>query len=234
MRKIHISNEAKRDAEVAFGTTFRRQKTIYKTESGSTTTSERRLRATMATTDAALVAAYGDALADALIAGDPDVDMELMGRKLEGLKRVYITADQKVAYGVTLSEHVFLADGTEKEVRPESTTTANIALDGVPLRWTGKLIPKDKAVRMFIFKKNYQVQHINGLTYDFLYDMAKKLADANAMMLVGAGAKGVEPLVMSNGGTPYRAFLEGRVDGDKYALILRLTNLELKGIPTAE
>lgn len=234
MRKIHISNEAKRDAEVAFGTTFRRQKTIYKTESGSTTTSERRLRATMATTDSALVAAYGDALADALIAGDPDVDMELMGRKLEGLKRVYITADQKVAYGVTLSEHVFLADGTEKEVRPESTTMANIALDGVPLRWTGKLIPKDKAVRMFIFKKNYQVQHINGLTYDFLYDMAKKLADANAMMLVGAGAKGVEPLVMSNGGTPYRAFLEGRVDGDKYALILRLTNLELKGIPTAE
>ena len=78
------------------------------------------------------------------------------------------------------------------------------------------------------------MQHINGLTYDFLYDMAKKLADANAMMLVGAGAKGVEPLVMSNGGTPYRAFLEGRVDGDKYALILRLTNLELKGIPTAE
>ena len=234
MRKIHISNEVKRDAEVAFGTTFRRQKTIYKTESGSTTISERRLRATMATTDSALVAAYGDALADALIAGDPDVDMELMGRKLEGLKRVYITADQKVAYGVTLSEHVFLADGTEKEVRPESTTTANIALDGVPLRWTGKLIPKDKAVRMFIFKKSYQVQHINGLTYDFLYDMAKKLADANAMMLVGAGAKGVEPLVMSNGGTPYRAFLEGRVDGDKYALILRLTNLELKGIPTAE
>jgi hypothetical protein len=160
--------------------------------------------------------------------------MELMGLKLEGMKRIYITPDQRVAYGVTLSEHVFLADGTEKEVRPESTTTANIAIDGMPLRWTGKLIPKDKAARMFVFKKNYQVQHINGLTYDFLYDMAKKLADANAMMLLGAGAKGVEPLVMSNGGTPYRAFLEGRVANDKYALILRLTNLELKGIPTAE
>jgi hypothetical protein len=41
--------------------------------------------------------------------------------------------------------------------------------------------------------------------------MAKKLADADAMMLVGGGAKGNEPLVMLNGGTPYRAFLEGRV-----------------------
>lgn len=74
------------------------------------------------------------------------------------------------------------------------------------------------------------MQHVNGLTYDFLFDMAKKLAEADAMMLVGGGQKGIEPLVMANGGTPYRAFLEGRVDGDKYALILRLTNMELKSI----
>ena len=146
------------------------------------------------------------------------------------MKKVYLTPGQKVAYGVTLNEHVFLPDGTEKEVRPEQTTTANIATDGIPIRWTGKLIPRDKAMRMFVFKRSYQVQHVNGLTYDFLYEMAKKLADANAMMLVGGGPKGVAPLVMANGGTPYRAFLEGRVDGDKYALILRLTNMELKPI----
>jgi hypothetical protein len=85
-------------------------------------------------------------------------------------------------------------------------------------------------MRMFMFKKSYQVQHVNGLTYDFLFDMAKKLADADAMMLVGGGQKGIEPLVMANGGTSYRAFLEGRVNGDKYALILRLTNMELKSI----
>ena len=60
--------------------------------------------------------------------------------------------------------------------------------------------------------------------------MAKKLADAKAMMLVGAGAKGIGPLVMQTGGTPYRAFLEGRIQGDSYALILRLTNLELKSL----
>jgi hypothetical protein len=184
----------------------------------------------MPTTDAALLEAYGDALADALVAGDPELDMERIGLKLEGLKKVYITPQQKVAYGVSLNEHVFFPDGTEKEVRPESSTTSNIALEGVPLRWTGKLVPKDKAMRMFMFKRSYQVQHINGLTFDFLYDMAKKLHDANAMMLLGGGEKGAAPVVMSNGGTPYRAFLEGRVDGDKYQLILRLTNMELKSI----
>ena len=232
MRKINLSNEAKRDAEVAYGTTFSRRTPIYKTSDGNQGVSERSVKATMATTDEALLGEYGDGLADALINGDPEVDMERFGLKVEGLKKVYVTPGQKVAYGVTLNEHVYLPDGTEKEVRPENTTAANMAVEGMPIRWTGKLIPRDQAMRMFVFIKSYQVQHVNGLTYDFLYEMAKKLADANAMMLVGGGPKGVGPLVMANGGTSYRAFLEGRVDGDKYALILRLTNLELKPLNT--
>ena len=230
MRKINLSNESKRNAEVAFGTTFHRPSPVYKTSAGEKAINERRVRATMNTTDQALLEKYGEGLAEALIAGDPEVDMELFGKKVEGLKKVFLTPQGKVAYGVSLNEHIYLADGTEKEVRPEQTTEANIAVDNMPLRWTGKLIPKKQAMRMFVFKKSYQVQHVNGLTYDFLYDMAKKLADADAMMLVGAGPKGVAPLVMANGGTSYRAFLEGRVDGDKYALILRLTNMELKSL----
>lgn len=234
MRKINLSNDSKRDAEVAYGTSFHRPSPVYKTADGKRGQSERRVKATMGTTDEALLAQYGEGLADALIAGDPEVDMERFGLKVEGVKKVYITPGQKVAYGVTLNEHVYLPDGTEKEVRPEQITSANISLDGVPLRWTGKLIPRQKAMRMFMFKKSYQIQHVNGLTYDFLFDMAKKLAEADSMMLVGGGPKGVEPLVMANGGTPYRAFLEGRVDGDKYALILRLTNMELKSIDNGQ
>jgi len=230
MRKINLSNDSKRDAEVAYGTSFHRSSPVYKTADGKRGQSERRVKATMSTTDAALLAQYDAGLADALIAGDPEVDMERFGLKVEGVKKVFITPGQKVAYGVTLNEHVYMPDGTEKEVRPESTTSANIATDGIPIRWTGKLIPREKTMRMFMFKKSYQIQHVNGLTYDFLFDMAKKLAEADSMMLVGGGQKGIDPLVMANGGTPYRAFLEGRVDGDKYALILRLTNMELKAI----
>ena len=61
--------------------------------------------------------------------------------------------------------------------------------------------------------------------------MAKKLADAKALMLVGGGEKGTGPIILNSGGTSYRGFLEGRVDGDKYMLILHLTNLELKELP---
>lgn len=230
MRKINLSNESKRDAEVAFGTTFHRPSPIYKTADGKMSLTERRVKATMATADEALLKQYGEGLADVILSSDPEVDMETFGLKVESVKKVFLTEEGKVAYGVRLDEHVFLSDGTEKEVRPETTTSANIATDGIPILCTGKLIPREKAMRMFVFKKSYQVQHVNGLTFDFLFDMAKKLAEADAMMLVGGGSKGIDPLVMSNGGSPYRAFLEGRVEGDKYALILRLTNLELKPI----
>jgi len=51
-------------------------------------------------------------------------------------------------------------------------------------------------------------------------------------MMLGGGKSGKEPLVMNDGGKPYRAFLEGRVKGEKYCLILHLTDQELKPLPT--
>ena len=53
MRKINLSNDTKRDAEVAFGTTFHRQTPVYKTADGKKSVNERRVRATMKTTDEA-------------------------------------------------------------------------------------------------------------------------------------------------------------------------------------
>ncbi|MBR3029670.1 MAG: hypothetical protein IKH93_00790 [Bacteroidales bacterium] len=230
MRKFNISNAERRDAEVAFEAKSTRIKTTYKTADGSATHSEKRLRSTMETEPQALLEHYADSLHEAIVAEDPEIDLEKVGLRLEGLKKVYLTDEGKVAYGVTLTEQVFNPDGTEKEVRPEASTTGNIAVDGMPVRWTGKMMPKSDAIRRFVFKKSYQLRHVNGLTFDFLQAMAKKLADAKSMMLVGAGAKGISPLVMQTGGTPYRAFLEGRTRGDSYALILRLTNLELKSL----
>ena len=230
MRKINLSNDVKRDAEVGFGNTVKRLSPVNRTADGKEGINERALKLTPETSDAVLLAQYGDQLADTLISSDPEIDMEKFGFKVGSLRKIYLSPDQKVAYGVTLKEHVYLPDGTEKEVRNELTLPANISVDGMPLRWTGKLMPKERIMRMFVFKKSYQIQHVNGLTFDFLYDMAKKLADANAMMLVGGGENGTDPIVMANGGTPYRAFLEGRIQGESYVLILRLTNMELKPI----
>lgn len=120
MRKINISNDSKRDAEVAFGTTFHRPSSVFKTAEGKKSFNERRVRATMKTTDEALLAQYGEGLADALITGDPEVDMEQFGLKVEGLKKVYVTPQQKVAYGVTLSHRL--------QQRPQGHDQARYAL----------------------------------------------------------------------------------------------------------
>ena len=97
-----------------------------------------------------------------------------------------------------------------------------------PLRWSGVFIPKVEAIRKFVFSGKAQLQHVNGLTFDFLYSMAKELEERNSLMLLGAGAKSNQPLILRRGGTPYRGFLEGRTDGDRYCLILHFSNLELK------
>jgi hypothetical protein len=65
-----------------------------------------------------------------------------------------------------------------------------------------------------------------------LFDMAKELDSQNALVAVGAGKKGNEPILVAAGGTPYRGFLEGRVKNNNYCLILHLTNLELKEFKT--
>jgi len=70
---------------------------------------------------------------------------------------------------------------------------------------------------------------VNGLTFDFLFDIASELHEKDSLMMVGAGPKGNEPLVFQDGGKTYRAFLEGRVKDKTYILLMHLTNLELKG-----
>ena len=65
---------------------------------------------------------------------------------------------------------------------------------------------------------------------DGIYHVKKELQDEDVMVLVGAGQKGKEPLIFQANGMPYRGFLEGRVDGKKYQLLLHLSNMELKRI----
>ena len=52
------------------------------------------------------------------------------------------------------------------------------------------------------------------------------------MALLGAGPKGAAPLVLRDGGTPFRAFLYGEVEGSgkhaRYRLLLLLSDQELK------
>jgi hypothetical protein len=73
-----------------------------------------------------------------------------------------------------------------------------------------------------------QLRHVDGVTFDFLFAIAKELDEKNSVMLLAAGEGGKGPLVLQANGSPYRGFLDGRIDGDKFLLLLHLSAMELK------
>ena len=231
MRYINLSNNKNRDAKVVFKSLSSPAAVYMVAKSGDIVKNRRLLKGTSKNSVSALLKRYGDTnqVAQAIIEDDPEVDLDLTGKTLNISDRVYIDPDEKVVYKVRKNEKVFLPNGELKEERTPRYLDANIAIEHA-VNWTGKMIPRNKLFNKVVFVRNYQIYHVNGITYDFLFGMAKELAQKDSMMMMAGGVKGDEPLVFNDGGKPYRAFLEGRVDGSKYCLILHLTDLELKPI----
>lgn len=229
MPNINLSNSRGRDAVIKAESTRRREVVRYIGPWGQPVYSQRLLKATVDQSYDALIEEHKtDAdLAAAMIAGDPEVDIEKSGMFLWGLSRVYVNPDEELVYRIEQNERIHNPDGSLRETRPRRRLDPNVDAE-VPLTWTGKMMPKAEAVRKFVFGTKLQIMHINGLTYDFLFEMAKSLHEAKALMIMGAGPKGRQPLVFRRGSTPYRGFLEGRVKGKGYILLLHLSNLEMK------
>ncbi|MDR2382421.1 MAG: hypothetical protein LBD76_00840 [Prevotellaceae bacterium] len=229
MRGINISNDKKRDAEVAFENITQKSKVKYVVDNGAEKQNIKILKSTIDLTEEVLVEKYGTlkALGEAIIESDPELDIEIIGRKISGTHKLYLNKDNKIAYRVNMLQIVRTPNGEEKERKDLAKIVSNITGDNL-VQWSGRKVPKEVAIRKFVFVQKYQIKHVSGLTYDFLYSMAKELHESKSLMFVGTGKKGVEPLIITSGGTPYRAFLEGRIEGDKYCLILHLTNMEVK------
>ncbi|MCW8132043.1 MAG: hypothetical protein KIS92_16975 [Planctomycetota bacterium] len=229
MGTINLSNNKNRDAVVNTESVRTPLRVRWLDEKGRQSQTVRMLRCTIDRDCDELTKQAGglEKVADLLLKGDPEIDLEQYGRFLADTSRVYIDPDKKVVRKVQEWEVVRNVDGSERERRPRRVAIPNTSTE-VPLKWTGKLMKKAEVYNKFVFAAKMQIVHVNGLTYDFLYGMAKELEAQNSLMLMGAGAKSNLPLVFHRGGVPYRGFLEGRTEGDKYCLILHLSNMELK------
>jgi hypothetical protein len=227
MRRLHLMNPKERNARVAMASL--RAQPAYKLGQPDKEVSFRRyLAAGEGRLHSDMAAKHGEDYSQALIDADPEIDMESVGRRLTRTDSVFLSAKGEVLYAPPRFVEVLLApDGSEKERREPEDVPSNTD-DELPVRWSGKKIEKAQAVRDFVFSRTIQLRHIDGLTYDFMYAMAKELHDEGVLVLLGAGAKGKSPLVMQTNGKPYRGFLEGRVDGKRYALLLHLSNMEMK------
>ena len=178
----------------------------------------------------ALSKEHGEDYAQALIDSDPDADIEVIGRGVDRTENVLLTSSGELLYSSPKTiEIIFGPDGEERERREPQEVIANVNED-LPIRWTGRKFDKADAVQQFAFSHTLQLRHSDALTYDFLFQMAKELDEEGKLVLLGAGDDGKAPLIFQTNGSPYRGFMEGRVDGEKYKLLIHLTNIELKAI----
>lgn len=228
MRNIKIANAAGRDADIKYIAPPLVQPPPRPGLPGHQIRFRRYLLSAPTGLHAALQAEHGEDYAQALVDGDPEVDVEKVGREINPSAKVFLSSDGQVMHAVpTVVEVITDPDGTERDRREPTNQPSNVT-DTLPVVWTGKTMAKRDAVRKFVFTRTLVLRHTNGLSFDFLHAMAKELAESGEVVLVGAGKGGKQPLVLQENGTPYRGFLEGRVDGDRFALLLHLSNMELK------
>lgn len=168
-----------------------------------------------------------------LMDGDPELDLQLAGRLMRDATAVYLepgAAQPTIATEFKEVEVVYTPDGQEKERRSRVFRTANVDTTQ-PVKIVRRM-PVKECLTRFVFRGMQQIIHTDGLTFDFLHGLAKSLQDSQSMALVGAGPKGAGPLVLRDGGTPFRGFLFGEVEGSgddaRYRLLLLLSDQELK------
>jgi hypothetical protein len=225
---INIRNAKNRDALVALESVFPKREQFNVDSKGSPVATQKLLKTDVDHDLAALLKKRKtlSAVGKALIKEDPEIDLEEFGKYLSETSRVYVSKNG-IIHLVEEFEVITDPEGKVRDRRPRVKNPQNISTD-IPLRWTGKFLKREDAIHRFVFTQKKQLLHVNGLTFDFLYDICKELQKRDSLLLLRGGEKGDEPLVMNRGGKPYNAFLDGRVKKDSYCLLLQLSNMELK------
>jgi len=169
-----------------------------------------------------------------------DVDMELAGKEVGRTATLLLTGeDNALCYNFT--EYEIKKDRKGKiipceecgqiycEHRIKSQIYSNVNNDDTPIIWIKKfMMDKREVLRTWSFDRSYQIIHTNGLTYDFLFKMAKLLNDLNKVVFIAPIInKKPEKLVIRTGNLPFYGWLEGRVKGDQYALVIHGTTFKL-------
>lgn len=235
-RLISIMDAKKRDAQVEVGSPARAERMHYVDPNGNPVRHVRLVKGTEKTTYEALLARYGSPsdVSQALVEADPEIDLAQVGRRLRFTSRVYLDPAGNVLYVARVLKVVYDPSGQEISREDFIDVEATVG-EGLPaLPWSGRLMPIDDVIRRFAFVRKLQLRHVNGLTFDFLYEMAQALEESGKVMHVRAGAKGKDPLIFQTNGTPFHGFLEGRVKGDGYKLVLHLSNFEIKRVTAGD
>lgn len=228
MRLISFGDEDGKFAFVGLQPCFAEFKMPFRTKSNK----KRIVKTTLKTDERVLLKQFDydkSKLGQSLIENDIDIDFYEEGMEINHLKQVYLSDKTEITNAVLYKEYVYNEEGELIEKKDFEKNESNIQDENFPIRMSGLTVPIYEAMRRYIFNHHYQLIHINGLTYDFLYNIAKRLDESKCLMYVGGGKNGKDPIVLTNGGKRYQAFLSGRVNSEEeYKLCLHFTNIDLE------
>lgn len=228
LRKLHVSNSSGRNAIIVASSSKSDNKVLIGKE-GKPAEFRRLVAAGNGSLHEDLIVKFGrEDYSAELISADPEIDLEIVGRTIDATQSLLLDSKGVPLKGSPKPIEVTLDPAGNEVSRRDPVEVASTVNDLLPIRWVGKKIPKTDLVRKFSVKRTMQLRHVDGVTYDFLFGMAEELAREKVVVLLGAGEDGKQPLILQLNGTPYRGFLEGRINGEEYALLLHLSNMELK------
>jgi len=228
LKEIHIANEKKRDANVRFVSLIKESdpKFAYK---GKSIKNSRLLISSDETSEDNLIKKFKNKLAQKILEEDVDLDIDYAGKFVGDIDRILFNSKNEILYSPPkIKEVVFNKEGKEIKKQNPKEIVPNVRDDTPPLKWTGKFFKREEILKKFVITKSIQLRHVDGLTFEFLYDMAKTLDNKKSLMFIGGGKSGKDPLIFQTNGNPYRGFIDGRIKKKQYQLILRLSNMELK------
>ncbi len=171
-----------------------------------------------------------DNLSKKLLEKDDDIDLEVAGKYVKSTSRISVGKKLEPVYNFSIYDIITRPDGSKQE-RKHLKSLGNINME-IPVNITDELFDPKELLLKYIFRKSYYITHYDGATYKFLYDIAKKLFIEGKFAKVEAyhpesGKK--DALILYDGGRKFpRAFVEGRVNGDSYSLILHISDQEIK------
>ena len=228
LKEIHIANEKKRDANVRFVSLIKESdpKFAYK---GKSIKNSRLLISSDETSEDNLIKKFKNKLAQKILEEDVDLDIDYAGKFVGDIDRILFNSKDEILYTPPeIKEVLFNKEGEETKKQSPKEIIPNVRDDTPPLKWTGKFFKREEILTKFVITKSIQLRHVDGLTFEFLYDMAKTLDNKKSLMFIGGGKSGKDPLIFQTNGNPYRGFIDGRIKKKQYQLILRLSNMELK------
>lgn len=167
--------------------------------------------------------------ADEIVCGDSELDFETAGVLVDPdlLSTAFIAETGEIVNDFEEIEILSGPEGEEKERRPRLQRASNI--NDLKALKVARLIAINDVLTSYVFRGMWQLVHDDSLSHDFLYGISEHLEKRKVMGLIGAGPKANQPLVIREGGSPYRAFLYGETGPERsYRLIMLLSNQELR------